>query len=177
MTATFQTVETAAFFAVLIGLLECGACVLVSGWDRLWLVGQAPFMGLALWIVHAAAVRETRIEKESSGCLQERQEFLARLNKEKEALTRRVSDLGEQAALRRHLFDAVQQMASLLDPLVIRQRLMEFVRSTVRKGTIQFGGLCAARSARQMGDGTQNFFALGHRHRAGRALQDGALAE
>lgn len=140
MTATFQTVETAAFFAVLIGMLECGACAMVSGLDRLWLLGQVPFMGIALWIVQTMATRETRVEKESLNYLQDRQEALAKMNKEKEALIRRVADLGEQAALRRTLFDAVQQMASLLDPLVIRQRLMEFVRATVRKGTIQFFG-------------------------------------
>ena len=138
MTAIFQTVETAIFFAVIICLVEFCSASLLSGWDRLWLVAQAPFIGTGIWLVHLYAQRDKKIEADSANVLQERQQSQARLNKEKEALTKRVSELNEQAALRRHLFDAVQQMASLLDPILIRQRLMEFIRATVGKGTIQF---------------------------------------
>jgi diguanylate cyclase (GGDEF)-like protein len=139
MTAAFQTVETASFFAVLVAMVEfTGAGMVLTGWDRAFLAAQAPFMGLSLWLIHLSAVRELRMENESANFLQERQEKLAHRHKEKEAMTKRVADLMEQAALRRHLFDAVQQLASLLDPVVIRQRLMEFVRASVKKGTIQF---------------------------------------
>jgi len=60
------------------------------------------------------------------------------LQKEKESLEKRYVDLESQASLRRYLFDAVQQLASLLDPVMVRQRLMEFVRSVITKGTIHY---------------------------------------
>jgi len=138
MSAVFQTIETAAFFAVLVSLMEWIGATLVPGGERWWLAGQPVFIGITLGLMRAYAGRELRMETESSHLLQDRQQVLARLNKEREALTRRVSDLSEQAALRRHLFDAVQQFASLLDPVLIRQRLMEFVRASIGKGTIQF---------------------------------------
>ena len=138
MSAVFQTIETASLFAVLAGLAECVGAVLLTGGDRWWLLGQPVCMGLTLWMVKTYAHREAQIELASSNFLQERQKMLAGVNKEKEAMIRRVSELSEQAALRRHLFDAVQQFASLLDPVVIRQRLMEFVQASIGKGTIQF---------------------------------------
>ena len=53
-------------------------------------------------------------------------------------MDKRLVELDNQASVRRHLFDAVQQLASLLDPVMVRQRLMEFVRSIIAKGTIHY---------------------------------------
>jgi diguanylate cyclase (GGDEF)-like protein len=47
-------------------------------------------------------------------------------------------ELDGQVALRQNLHNAVHQLASLLDPVVVRQRLMEFVQAAIGKGTIHY---------------------------------------
>src|SRR2546425_9219068 len=60
------------------------------------------------------------------------------LQKEKESLERRLVDVDNQAAMRQHLSQAAHQLACLLAPVMVRQRLMEFVRSTIDRGTIHY---------------------------------------
>ncbi len=89
-------------------------------------------------MIHRYAARDQRDELDCSEGLRERQQSLYALQKEKESLEKRLVDLDSQAALRQHLSNAVHQFSSLLDPVVVRQRLMEFVRSTIGRGTIHF---------------------------------------
>lgn len=137
-TGVLISLEMAAVFGVLVTLIEIGGLGLVQGQDKAWLAGQIVLLWAGVFMVQRYATRDQRDEQTCSEVLQERQQTLLNLGKEKESLEKRLTDLDHQAALRRHLFDAVQQLASLLDPVVVRQRLMEFVRSSIGRGTIHY---------------------------------------
>src|SRR5262249_34017958 len=125
-------------FGVLVMLIELGGIGIVKGPDKAWLLGQIVFLWAGVFMTQRFAAREAENERAVNELVNERQESLLSLQKEKESLEKRLTELGNQAALRRHLFDAVQQLASLLDPVMVRQRLMEFVRSIIGKGTIHY---------------------------------------
>jgi len=138
ISALLQTTETAVVFAVLITGVEFIASAQASSIDKLWILAQVPCLWGAVYAAHLFHLREVSDAQVSSEILTDRQVALQNLHKEKEALSKRLGELSEQAALRQYLFDAVQQMSSVLDPVLVRQRLMEFVRSSIGKGTIQF---------------------------------------
>lgn len=137
-TAVMISVEMASVFAVFVTFINLGAVGLVSGADKAWVVGQLPVLWLAILLAHRFAQREVVDENTCADILRERQEQLLSLQREKESLDKRLVDLGNQAALRQHLFNAVHQLASLMDPVMVRQRLMEFIRATIGRGTIQY---------------------------------------
>jgi diguanylate cyclase (GGDEF)-like protein len=137
-TAFALSVEMGAVFAVLVMLIELVALRLISGWDRAWLAGQFVMMWPGLYLTHRFLVRDKEDEQRCSEGLRERQQSLWALQKEKEALEKRIVELDAQAALRQHLSNAVHQFSSLLDPVIVRQRLMEFVRATIGRGTIHY---------------------------------------
>jgi diguanylate cyclase (GGDEF)-like protein len=110
----------------------------VPGPDKAWMAGHIVLLWVGVFIAQRFATRDLFDERQFNEILQERQQAMLSLQKEKESLDKRLVDLGNQASLRRHLFDAVQQLASLLDPVMVRQRLMEFVRSIIAKGTIHY---------------------------------------
>ena len=137
-TAVLNSVETASVLGVFVTLIEMGGIGLVQGLDKAWLAGQIVLMWIGVFMAHAFASRDLRDEQHCSETLRERQQAMLNLQKEKESLDKRLADLQNQAALRQHLFNAVHQLASLLDPVMVRQRLMEFVRSTIGRGTIHY---------------------------------------
>jgi len=138
LTAMLQTVETAAAFAFVITLMTLMGAMQAPVADKPYLFAQLPLLWVSIYVANRVQQREKVDERESADILSVRQQSLQNLHKEKDALSKRLGELSEQAALRQNLFDAVQQMASVLDPVLVRQRLMEFVRSTIGKGTIQF---------------------------------------
>lgn len=137
-TAVLVSLEMAAIFGVLVSLIELGGLGLVESIDKACIGGQMILMWTAIFFAQRFSVRETLDEHASDDVQQERQAAMLNLQKEKESLEKRLVELEHQAALRKHLFDAVQQLASLLDPVMVRQRLMEFVRATIGRGTIQY---------------------------------------
>ena len=137
-TQVIISLEMAAVFGVFVSFFELVAVALVPGADKLWMLGQIPVLWLGVFCLQRFAMREQLDEESCSDVLRERQQTMLTLQKERESLEKRLADLGNQAALRQHLFNAVHQLASLLDPVVVRQRLMEFVHSTIAKGTIHY---------------------------------------
>jgi len=137
-TAVLISLEMAAVFGVLVTLIELGGVGIVMGRDKAWMAGHIVLLWAGVFMAHRYAARDTDDERRSTGFLQERQQAVLALQKEKESLDKRFVELDNQASLRRYLFDAVQQLASLLDPVMVRQRLMEFVRSVIGKGTIHY---------------------------------------
>jgi diguanylate cyclase (GGDEF)-like protein len=137
-TAVLVSLEMAAVFGVLVTLIVLGGVGIVKGEDKIWLAAQIVLLWAGVFMTQRFAAREAENEQALNDLVQERQQSLLSLQKEKESLEKRLSELGNQASLRRHLFDAVQQLASLLDPVMVRQRLMEFVRSIIGKGTIHY---------------------------------------
>lgn len=136
--AVLVSVETAAVFGVFVTLFELVAVALIPGTEKAWMVGQIPFVWVGVVMAQRFAVRERDDEQRCSDVLRDRQKEIFDLQKEKDSLDRRLVDLGNQVALRQHLFQAVHHLASLLDPVMVRQRLMEFVRATIGKGTIHY---------------------------------------
>jgi diguanylate cyclase (GGDEF)-like protein len=132
------SLEIASVFAVLVSLIEFGAIGTVPSSDKAYVGGQLILLWVALYLAHRYAVREHLDEQVCTEGLRDRQQSLWALQKEKESLERRLGDLDTQAALRQHLSNAVHQFSSLLDPVVVRQRLMEFVRSAINRGTIHY---------------------------------------
>jgi diguanylate cyclase (GGDEF)-like protein len=132
------SMETAAVFAVLVTLMDIVAIGLVPGGDKGWVAGQIIVLWVGLYLIQRFAARDRVDEQQCSDGLRERQQLLWALQKEKESLERRLGDLDSQSALRQHLSNAVHQFSSLLDPVLVRQRLMEFVRSTIGRGTIHY---------------------------------------
>jgi len=137
-TGVVVSLEMASMFAVLVTLIFLGAMSQLPSVDSAFLAAQACALWVSIVFVHRYTTREQLDERSCSEALQDRAQAMVSLNKEKEALDKRLAELHVQAALRQHLFTAVHQLASLLDPMMIRQRLMEFVRATVGKGTIHF---------------------------------------
>ena len=137
-TGVLISLEMAAVFGVLVTLIELGGVGMVQGHEKAWFAGQIVLLWGGVLAAQRFATRDFRDEQTCAEVLQERQQTLLNLQKEKESLDKRLTDLDHQAALRRNLFDAVQQLASLLDPVMVRQRLMEFVRSTIGRGTIHY---------------------------------------
>jgi len=146
-TAVLVSMEMAAVFGVLVTLIELGGIGVVQNQDKAWLAGHIVLLWSAVYLTQRFIAREAEGEHAFHDIVRERQESLSTLNKERESLEKRLTELGNQAALRRHLFDAVQQLASLLDPIMVRQRLMEFVRSIIGKGTIHYFAGAAPRDA------------------------------
>jgi diguanylate cyclase (GGDEF)-like protein len=132
------SLEMASVFAVLVTLFELGAVSQVRGADKAWIAGQCLLLWAGVSIAQRFAQRDQLDEQACSDGLRDRQQSLWSLQKEKDALERRLTDLDTQAALRQHLSNAVHQFSSLLDPVVVRQRLMEFVRSAIGRGTIHY---------------------------------------
>src|SRR5229473_2338294 len=128
-TAVLVSLEMAAVFGVLVTLIVLGGVGLLKGQDKAWLAAQIVLLWVGIFMTQRFAAREAENEQALNDLTQERQQSFLSLQKEKESLEKRLAELGNQASLRRHLFDAVQQLASLLDPVMVRQRLMEFVRS------------------------------------------------
>jgi diguanylate cyclase (GGDEF)-like protein len=137
-TAVVISTEMASAFGVFVTLMAIVGVGVLKGADRAWVVGQVPVLWAAVYLARKFQQREVDDEQRCSNVLRERQQTLSNLQKEKESLEKRLIELDSQASLRQHLFNAVQQLASLLDPVIVRQRLMEFVRSTVGKGTIHY---------------------------------------
>lgn len=137
-TAVLISREMASVLAVLVSLIELGGVGGVPGREKMWLIGHIILLWIGLALLQRYAKRDARDERDCAELLQGRQEAMLSLHKEKESLERRLADLGNQSMLRQHLSNAVHQLASLLDPVMVRQRLMEFVQSTIRKGTIQY---------------------------------------
>jgi len=137
-TAVLISLEMAAVFGVLVTLIELGGVGVVQGQDKAWLAGQIVLLWAGVFFAQRFATRDLEDEHRCNDIIQERQQMMLSLQKEKESLDKRLMELDTQASLRRYLFDAVQQLASLLDPVMVRQRLMEFVRSIIGKGTIHY---------------------------------------
>lgn len=137
-TAVMVSLEIASAFGVLVTMISLGAMSQLPGADAACLAGQVAMLWIGLVLTHRFTTREQLDERVCSDALRERAQGLLTLNKEKDALDKRLVELQTQVAFRQHLFSAVHQLASLLDPVMIRQRLMEFVRSTITKGTIHF---------------------------------------
>ena len=138
MTAVLISLEMASVFGVLVTMIELGGVAVVQGSDKAWMAGHIVLLWIGVYLSHTFADREVAQERKIHESLQERQETMLSLQKEKESLEKRMAELNSQASLRRYLFDAVQQLASLLDPVMVRQRLMEFVRSIIGRGTIHY---------------------------------------
>ncbi len=132
------SIEMAAVFAMLVTLIEFGGTGVVQGPEKFWMAAQIVPLWSGIYMVQKFISRSAESERTFNDVVHERQKTTLTLHKERESLDQRLADLGKQAALRRHLFDAVQQLASLLDPIMVRQRLMEFVRSIISKGTIHY---------------------------------------
>jgi diguanylate cyclase (GGDEF)-like protein len=132
------SLETASVFGVLVTLMQFVALGLVKGADKGWIFGQIVMLWAGFYLIHRFAVRDRIDEQQCSEGLRERQQLLYSLQKEKESFEKRLIDLDNQAALRQHLSNAVHQFSSLLDPVLVRQRMMEFVRSTIGRGTIHY---------------------------------------
>jgi len=137
-TAVLISLEMAAVFGVLVTLIEFGGIAVVAANDKPWMAGHIVLLWAGVFLAQRFAARDVDDERQFNELINERQQALLQLGKEKESLDKRLMELGNQAALRRHLFDAVQQLASLLDPVMVRQRLMEFVRSIIGRGTIHY---------------------------------------
>lgn len=137
-TAVVISIEMASVFGVLVTLIEIGGLGLVQGPDKAWLAGQIAALWVAVFLAHRFALREVADEQRCAEALRQRQQSALSMQKEKESLDKRFVELQSQAALRQHLSNAVHQLASLLDPVMVRQRLMEFVRSTIDRGTIHY---------------------------------------
>src|ERR1700687_5014425 len=137
-TAVLVSLEMASVFGVLVTLIELGGVGVVLGPDKAWMAGHIVLLWAAIFMTQRFSARTVDDERAFNDIVQGRQQALLDLQKEKESLEKRLVELGSQASLRRHLFDAVQQLASLLDPIMVRQRLMEFVRSIIGKGTIHY---------------------------------------
>lgn len=132
------SLEMASVFAMLVTLIELGGVGVVPPPQKPWLAGHIVLLWGAVYVLQRFMARAAQSEREFNELVQTRQVATLALHKERESLDKRLVDLGKQAALRRHLFDAVHQLASLLDPIMVRQRLMEFVRSIIGKGTIHY---------------------------------------
>jgi diguanylate cyclase (GGDEF)-like protein len=132
------SLEMASVFGVLVTMILFGAIGFVQGTDKAYIAGQLVILWVGVYLTHRYALRDRDDEQLCSDGLRGRQQSLYSLQKEKESLERRLADLDTQAALRQHLSNAVHQFSSLLDPVVVRQRLMEFVRSTIARGTIHY---------------------------------------
>ncbi len=137
-TGVFISVETASIAGVFVTLFDLGGIGLVPGAHKGYLAGHLLILWAAVIATQRFALREVQDERSCSDVLRERQQSLLSLQKEKDALGRRLVELDGQASLRQHLFNAVHHLASLLDPVMVRQRLMEFVRSTIGRGTIHY---------------------------------------
>ncbi len=145
--AIVVSIEMAAVFGVLVTLILLGGVGVVHGQDKAWLAGHIVLLWAGIFLTQRFTSREADNDRTFLERVQERQQTMLSLQKERESLEKRLAELGHQAALRRHLFDAVQQLASLLDPVMVRQRLMEFVRSIIGKGTIHYFAGAAPRDA------------------------------
>jgi len=132
------TLEMAAVFATFVTFMQWGCSGLGQGLDKLW----PALYGIPLWCgiytMHQFVTRENKDEKGCSHFLQNYQKGMATLQKEKQGLDHRIADLDKQLTVRKNLSQAVHELASLLDPMLVRQRLMEFVRTAIGKGNIQF---------------------------------------
>ncbi len=137
-TGILVSLEMAAVFGVLVTLIVLGGVGILRGQDKAWLAGHIVLLWAGIFMIQRFSSRESENEHQLQEMVQGRQQSMLSLQKEKESLEKRLAELGNQASLRRHLFDAVQQLASLLDPVMVRQRLMEFVRSIIGKGTIHY---------------------------------------
>jgi diguanylate cyclase (GGDEF)-like protein len=137
-TAVVISNEMASVFGVLVTMIELGAVGVLPGLEKAWVAGQIPVLWVGVYLAHRFAAREVEDEQACANVLRERQQAVLNLHREKESLDKRLLELDSQATLRQHLFEAVHQLSSLLDPVVVRQRLMEFVRATVGKGTIHY---------------------------------------
>jgi diguanylate cyclase (GGDEF)-like protein len=132
------SLEMASVFAVLVTFIEVGAVGFVQGDEKGWIAGQFILLWASVYLAHRYAARDKQDESSCTDGLRDRQQSYGSLQKEKESLEKRLVDLDNQAALRQNLSNAVHQFASLLDPVIVRQRLMEFVRSSIAKGTIHY---------------------------------------
>jgi len=137
-TAALISVDVALGCGVFVTVAELSALALLPARERVWLAGQIPLIWVASYTAFRFMQREHHDEAERADGLRARQQALTAVQKEKESLEKRLLELDQQAALRQHLFSAVHNLASLLDPVMIRQRLMEFVRATIGRGTIHF---------------------------------------
>lgn len=137
-TGLLISMEMAAVFAVLVTMIELVAIAFAKGADKPLIVGHTAILWIGLYVIHCFAARDKVDEQKCSEGMRERQQAMWALQKEKESLEKRLEDLDSQAALRQHLSNAVHQFSSLLDPVIVRQRLMEFVRSTISRGTIHY---------------------------------------
>jgi diguanylate cyclase (GGDEF)-like protein len=137
-TAALISIDIASVCAVFVTMAELVGVAFVPGEDKLWIVGQIPLVWLAVYVSYRFLQREKDDESRRASGLRERQQALLSVQKEKDSLEKRLTELDGQASLRQHLFNAVHNLASLLDPVMIRQRLMEFVRATIGRGTIHY---------------------------------------
>ncbi len=138
VTGVVVSVEMASAFGVLVTLITFGAMTKLPGVEAAYAAGQLLLLWAGVILTHKFLTREQLDERVCGEALRDRQKALLNLNKEKEALDKRLVDLQAQSELRQTLFTAVHQLASLLDPMMIRQRLMEFVREAIGHGTIHF---------------------------------------
>ncbi|MFA5976055.1 MAG: GGDEF domain-containing protein [Elusimicrobiota bacterium] len=137
-TALAISLEMASIFGVLVTLIELGGLGMVQGQDKAWLAGQMALMWISVYVAHRFILRDLNDDGTCAEALRQRQQAMISLQREKESLAKRWIELQNQAALRQHLSNAVHQLASLMDPVMVRQRLMEFVRSTINQGTIHY---------------------------------------
>src|SRR5712691_2579038 len=104
-TAVLVSIEMAAVFGVLVTLIELGGVGVVQGPDKAWLAGHIVLLWAAVFMTQRFSAREALDERGFHDIVQSRQESILALQKEKESLEKRLTELTNQASLRRHLFD------------------------------------------------------------------------
>src|SRR5262249_13168066 len=119
-TAVLISMEMAAVFGVLVTIIEFGGIGVVPGPDKAWMAGHIVLLWAGVFLAQRFGTRDLIDERQFNEIVHDRHQTLSNLGKEKESLEKRLVELGNQASLRRYLFDAVQQLASLLDPVMVR---------------------------------------------------------
>lgn len=136
MTVATLSLEMALIFASVIMAIELCGMGWVSGQEKAWLAGHIVLIWTGLCLARLFSARGAQDEARCSSGLREGHKTLLGLQKEKEFLTRRLAELSYSTSLDHPLSHAVRQLAGLLDPLMVRQRLMELARSLIDRGTI-----------------------------------------
>src|ERR1017187_8048195 len=95
-TAVLISLEMAAVFGVLVTLIELGGVGVVPVAERAWMAGHIVLLWGGVFLAQLYAARDIRDERRCSDLLQERQQNVMALQKEKESLDKRLVELGNQ---------------------------------------------------------------------------------
>ena len=98
-TAVLISLEVAAVFGVLVTLIELCGVGAVPGPEKPWMAGHIVLLWAGIFFTQRFAAREMNDERRSNQVLQERQQAMHSLQKEKESLEKRLVELGNQASL------------------------------------------------------------------------------